>query len=145
MRHFQRILLLLATTTLLWERSLSFVVPQQSRPKLSLDMAAGGNKKRRRRKDAPTGATALDPIKLDQETVDGVIEEEEDEATIPTEELSQFELKPDGIAQGMASSRSLLFFLFATSLMNFSRRLYLIFRRFAEFLARNGRSGTVQF
>lgn len=104
MGQFKQILLLVATTALLWEHSLSFVVTQQQqlRPRLSLDMAAaaGGNKKRRRRKDAPTGATALDPIKLEQETVEGIIDEDEEAINIATEEQSQFDLKPDGIAQG---------------------------------------------
>ncbi|GAX13747.1 hypothetical protein FisN_30Lh033 [Fistulifera solaris] len=89
-------LILLATTSLIWEQSLAFVVPQPSLSRCVSVMAAGGNKKRRRRKEAPTGSTAIDPIKLEKEAVE---EEEGDETTISTKELSQFDLKPDGVAQ----------------------------------------------
>lgn len=100
-----KVFLMLATTSLLLGHSLSFVFPQQ-RPRLALvmDMSAGGNKKRRRRKEAPTGATALDPIKLEREKVEGseglIDEDDVKEATMRTDELSQLDLKPDGIAQG---------------------------------------------
>jgi hypothetical protein len=100
-------LILLATTSLIWEQSLAFVVlhPQPLSRCVSL-MAAGGNKKRRRRKEAPTGSTAIDPIKIEKEAVE---EGEGDETSISTKELSQFDLKPEGVVQGKASFLRLCF------------------------------------
>jgi hypothetical protein len=123
-------LILLATTSLLWEHSFSFVVPQQQLPQCVSLMAAGGNKKRRRRKEAPTGSTAIDPIKLEKETVEGEEEEEDDEATISTEEFSQFDLKPDGVVQGKASLNK---FVPTESLL----LIVISHRRFDKFLARH--------
>lgn len=81
--------------------------------------ATGGKKRRRRRKQSPPGATAPDPVKLEQEVKEGVLDPAQDvledepetlneDDILTLEDVASFEFQsksditiPDSVTEGM--------------------------------------------